>query len=292
MNGWWKCHRKMTDHAVWNLSDAQFKVWVTILMYANHRDQDWWDGSLRLTIPAGSFITSQDHLATLSRTSRKTVRLSIDALIRIGSITANTRAKKYTEITLINSDKYRGTDIEEGQQEGQVGAKQGPSEGQVGATTGEGRELEKEKKRTLLVGFDAFWMSYPKKLGKETAKKAWAKISPQNGLSEAILASVDQHKKTPDWLKDGGQFIPYPATFLNGKLWEDVLTVTKQPEAVPDHKKMWGTQDYYLRELKAGRVSPRYRVPEWEPTPFSAASVTTTLPLPGTVTTAGPGQLT
>jgi uncharacterized phage protein (TIGR02220 family) len=114
-------------------------------MYANHRDQDWWDGSLRLTIPAGSFITSQDHLATLSRTSRKTVRLSIDALIRIGSITANIRAKKYTEITLVNSDRYRGTDLDEGQQEGQVGAKQGPSRGQVGAITGEGKKERKKE---------------------------------------------------------------------------------------------------------------------------------------------------
>jgi hypothetical protein len=225
MNGWWKCHRKMTEHAVWNLSDAQFKVWVTILMYANHRDQDWWDGSLRLTIPAGSFITSQDHLAALSRTSRKTVRLSIDALIRIGSITANTRAKKYTEISLVNSDKYRGTDIEEGQQEGQVGAKQGPSEGQVGATTGEGKKEKKEKKETYTSVFLLFWSAYPRKESKQDAWKAWNQIAPQNGLVETILASVEQHKAK--WTDP--QYIPLPASYLRGKRWEDVLTTTTTP---------------------------------------------------------------
>jgi len=135
----------MRDHAVWSLSDSQFKVWITILTLANHRDGDWWNGRERVTIPAGSFITSQDHLAKESNTSRKTVRLAIAALIQIGSIKANTRANKYTEVCLVNSERYRGSDVEEGQQEGQLGANQGPTEGQLGATTGECKKEEKER---------------------------------------------------------------------------------------------------------------------------------------------------
>ena len=29
--------------------------------------------------------------------------------------------------------------------------------------------------------------------------------------------------KSHDWTKDGGQFIPHAATWLNGKRWEDEL---------------------------------------------------------------------
>jgi hypothetical protein len=220
------------DHAVWKLSDSQFKVWVTILMMANHREQDWWNGTARVTIPEGSFVTSQENLAIASRTSRKTVRLSIDALIRIGSITAKIRANKYTEICLVNSDRYRGTDVEEGQQEGQLGANQGPTRGQLGATTGEGEKEKKEKKgriRTLLAnpdGFAAFWSHYPKKLGKGQAEKAWNRLHPENGLVEIILASVEAHRTTQQWADL--QYIPYPATFLNDRRWEDILLSAKR----------------------------------------------------------------
>jgi hypothetical protein len=36
-----------------------------------------------------------------------------------------------------------------------------------------------------------------------------------------ILADVEAKKRTQDWKKDGGKYIPYPATYLNGKRWED-----------------------------------------------------------------------
>ena len=46
---------------------------------------------------------------------------------------------------------------------------------------------------------------------------------------ETLLSALEQHKKSPQWTKDGGQFIPYPATWLNGKRWKDqVCTSGKQ----------------------------------------------------------------
>ena len=30
-----------------------------------------------------------------------------------------------------------------------------------------------------------------------------------------------------DWIKDGGQFVPYPATWLNAKGWEDEIPPKK-----------------------------------------------------------------
>ena len=70
-------------------------------------------------------------------------------------------------------------------------------------------------------GFDIFWETYPRKVSREAARKAWAKLAPENGLVETILAAVERQKNWPAWTKDGGQYVPYPASWLSGKRWED-----------------------------------------------------------------------
>lgn len=70
-------------------------------------------------------------------------------------------------------------------------------------------------------GFAEFWMAYPKKRAKGDAEKSWRRIKPDAGLVAKILEAVEVAKASDDWRKDGGQFIPYPASWLNGKCWED-----------------------------------------------------------------------
>ena len=72
-----------------------------------------------------------------------------------------------------------------------------------------------------VTGFDLFWKEYPRKKTKGQAEKAWEKIKPSNGLLEIILEKLEEAKASVDWKKDNGQFIPYPATWLNGRGWED-----------------------------------------------------------------------
>ena len=69
--------------------------------------------------------------------------------------------------------------------------------------------------------FDAFWSHYPRKRSKGQAERAWAKITPDAELFQAILDGLGRAKESDDWNKDNGQFIPYPATWLNSKGWED-----------------------------------------------------------------------
>ena len=77
------------------------------------------------------------------------------------------------------------------------------------------------KKIADMDGFALFWQEYPRKAAKAAALKAWQKLNPSPELVERILDHVRDHKRSPDWLKDGGQFVPHPATFLNGRRWED-----------------------------------------------------------------------
>jgi uncharacterized protein YdaU (DUF1376 family) len=71
-------------------------------------------------------------------------------------------------------------------------------------------------------GFDVLYEAYPKKVGKPAARKAFnaAKI---NGNLEYVLRDIERRKQSPDWLKNKGQFIPNPATYLNQRRWEDVV---------------------------------------------------------------------
>jgi hypothetical protein len=69
--------------------------------------------------------------------------------------------------------------------------------------------------------FDEFWAEYPKKRSKGQAEKTWVKLKPDEQLFEAIMTGLKRAKTSVDWAKNGGQYIPYPSTWLNAKGWED-----------------------------------------------------------------------
>lgn len=67
--------------------------------------------------------------------------------------------------------------------------------------------------------FEAFWGEYPKKVGKEAAKKAFAKIPPS--AFPLLVPAIERQMQSAQWRKDDGQYIPNPATWLNQGRWED-----------------------------------------------------------------------
>jgi hypothetical protein len=79
---------------------------------------------------------------------------------------------------------------------------------------------------TPAAGFDEFWTAYPKKVGKPDAAKSWKRINPSPETRAAILAGIEVQKRSPQWTKDGGEFIPHPATWLNREGWNDQLAAS------------------------------------------------------------------
>lgn len=73
-------------------------------------------------------------------------------------------------------------------------------------------------------GFEAFWRAYPRKVEKIAAWRRWQKINGAMPIVADIVASVEAHKRSADWLKNNGEFIPYPATWLNKGGWTSELT--------------------------------------------------------------------
>jgi len=84
--------------------------------------------------------------------------------------------------------------------------------------------------------FDEFWAQYPKKRSKGQAERAWVKIKPDEQLFKAILDGLERAKTSVEWQKDGGQYIPYPSTWLNAKGWEDEYKTTAEVNSNAQHR--------------------------------------------------------
>ncbi len=88
--------------------------------------------------------------------------------------------------------------------------------------------------------FESFWRLFPRKCAKQDALRAWKKVRAEE--VPAILAAVERWKSTYEWQCDGGRFIPYPATFLNGRRWEDqVPEPSVAGKEKPDGRDFGGT---------------------------------------------------
>lgn len=74
--------------------------------------------------------------------------------------------------------------------------------------------------------FDLFWEAYPRKVGKVKAQAAFQKVTVS---VEVLLSAIAEQKKSAQWQKDNGQFIPHPATWLNGHRWEDEVVAENDP---------------------------------------------------------------
>ena len=68
--------------------------------------------------------------------------------------------------------------------------------------------------------FDEWWQHYPRKVGKEAARKAFAKVKVDTSI---LIEAVEKQKHSDQWTKNNGQYIPNPATWLNQGRWEDEL---------------------------------------------------------------------
>ena len=90
-----------------------------------------------------------------------------------------------------------------------------------------------------------FWKQYPKRVGKGEAEKSWRKSNCESN-TETILDALQ--KQLEFLLRDGGKFVPNPATWLNQKRWED-----DPPAASMFSDKTRGNEDMMRRFIERGR---------------------------------------
>jgi len=97
--------------------------------------------------------------------------------------------------------------------------------------------------------FAKFWKLYPNKKGKAAAEKAWTKLKVTEDLFNLITQGLAKQCVSAGWVKDKGEFIPHPSTWLNGKRWEDEIAPPANVHQFPPQTRHSGFDN---RDYKAG----------------------------------------
>ena len=88
------------------------------------------------------------------------------------------------------------------------------------------REIEKENNIRVIVGFDDFWNTYDKKVGKPNAQKEWAKANIDNILLKTVLEQAKKYAQTTE-----KKFRKDPERWIKYRGWEDEIIVIDQSKA-------------------------------------------------------------
>ena len=116
----------------------------------------------------------------------------------------NNIKKRYTKSTTVYGGSERTRSL--------------PSEEEEEEETESKSEAKSNPNTSRASAFDAFWKAYPKKTGKEAARKSFARAKADIGT---MLSALEVQKQSEQWTKNNGQFIPNPTTWLNQGRWED-----------------------------------------------------------------------
>ena len=268
MEGYIKLYKKMLKWEWYDDTNTKI-LFLHCLLKANWCPTKWHGVELQ----PGQFITSLATLAKETRLSVRQVRVALDHLIMTNEVTSKSQSK-YRIITVNSWNEYQGNDK---QNDKQVTSKRQASDKQVTSNTATIEQYNKNNKgtkkqttNTLSASreaddhedyFGMFWMTYPKKVAKAAALKAWKKIDPDDVTAGQIFASLEKWIESDEWTRDGGRYIPYPATWLNGRRWEDEIPVSKP--VVKPAAKAFPVQDFEQRDYSSEQDDWTNRLLDW-----------------------------
>lgn len=91
--------------------------------------------------------------------------------------------------------------------------------------------------------FEEFWAAYPKKRDKGHAEKAFKALHVSDDLLGIMLSALEHQRRMDDWTKEGGKYIPLPATWLHGHRWDDEIGMSagleRNRKLGPDYSEHW-----------------------------------------------------
>lgn len=220
MKGWIKLHRQIVESAIWTAERfSKGQAWIDLLLLANHKPQTISIRGIELQVLRGQLAYSQVSLARRWGWNFKTIVTFLRWLENRDMV--ETRANNQTTvITIKNYSTYQTNGEQNGDQNGD----------QKETRTETDKNVKNEKHvnnlNTYVQGFENFYGNYPKKKARQDAFKAWQTLNPDGILLAIILDSLSKFKKSPDWTKENGKYIPLPASWLRGRRWEDEGTDT------------------------------------------------------------------
>lgn len=226
--GYIKLYRSILEWEWFTVPNTR-DVFIYLLLIANH-EQKTWKG---MVIERGQAVTSYQKIAQALTMTPDEVRTAIKHLKHTGEITYETTSQ-FGIVTIKNYCDYQDIptqnptpDSTQIPPKSQAAPAQSPTQIPTNKNIRNKEERNEEVYPPLpprgagVASFEKFWEAYPKKAGKGAARKSWERLNPNTALVSCILSAVEKCKKTEQWQRDSGKFIPYPATWLNQERWED-----------------------------------------------------------------------
>ena len=101
--------------------------------------------------------------------------------------------------------------------------------------------------------FDTFWQLYPRKVGKDDARKAFI-VAAKKADPSLIIAGASRYAADPNMPTDK-TYIPYPGKWLRGGHWDDEPLPQRQPEATD--RRQQATDDLFAAAARRMGVTPQ-----------------------------------
>jgi hypothetical protein len=214
----WKCRQwQQTCGVMLEEVQAESALW------------EWNDGSLIVNLyPSSKQSEVQNNREAGTQGGRKTSQAKAEAARLNGSKGGRPKSQAETEANPSTTEAEKPNNQSDNPTEGNgrewkgmEGNSPKPPEGAEGVLAltldVEGQDQPRDE---YAPDFAAFWNAYPRKKSKGDAWKVWQRLKCKS-LLQQILTAVKVQRQTHDWTKDNGQFIPYPASWLNDRAWED-----------------------------------------------------------------------
>ena len=192
-----------TSRTVNAMTDFQFRMWLYLITYVD----DYGRGSADLEIIKG-FVFPRRRRVTEADISKTLAELAGMGCIRLYEVEGESYFyfPKWGEHQRIQTKKSKFPEP----RDSTVTHREPPS--QSNPNTNPNTDTQSD-------AFDAFWAEYPKKVGKQAARKAFESLEP--ALYPAVISAVRAQRDCDQWTKENGRYIPNPATWLSQGRWED-----------------------------------------------------------------------
>lgn len=195
----------------------------------------------------GKAHPNRQTLADNMHTSVDTVKRAIKELTDIGALD---RGERYDSEGRQTSNQYRvishppqGTGAPHG------GVTYAPGEGSTGAPRTiaiyEPEPEEPEKYITVGAFFDEFWFAYPRKVRRPYAKAAFVRALRRGVDPLTIVTGAQRLLADPNLPAE--EYIPHPATWLNGDGWDDPALPARNGDKPYDN-----AAEIYRRAMEGG----------------------------------------
>lgn len=246
--GWIKLHRKLTESAVF-ANEKLLKVWIWCLCKASYQPFQTLVGCQLVDVPGGAFIFGRKKAAEELGIKERTVYDYMRVLEKLRMISINSN-NKFSLVTIENWEKYQLVD-DDSNNKPTTNQQQANNKPTTNQHKQEYKEIKEDKEyrenKRENSDFDIFWNSYPRHIAKDKAKSAFYKHINGKVELDVILKALDVQKKSAQWRRDGGQFIPHPATWINQHRWEDELPAeakSKQAASSATSRNTFTIDDY------------------------------------------------